>query len=210
MIASMKQCYWADLRTLADEDNNTTGLWEKNDSVGCYSQYVASWAWSSMNLVTWLQLVRKVLPDLGNDLQSLPNEEISKSEILNMVCAVRTFENINKETSKNGCRVMCEVGFQHMIDRHCQCCHEDGEDENEICTAMRSLNNSQKEVIITNYFSKYHQLCKENVKQFVKFCECIKQNILDYPCFSIIRESSPFINPDNQEFTLYLCCFSCK
>jgi hypothetical protein len=36
----------------------------------------------------------------------------------------------------------------------------------------------------------------------VKFCECTKLNILDYPCFFIIRASSPFISPDNQEFTV--------
>lgn len=29
-----------------------------------------------------------------------------------------------------------------------------GEDNSEICTAVRSQNNSQKQVIITNYFSK--------------------------------------------------------
>jgi hypothetical protein len=40
-------------------------------------------------------------------LQGFPNEEISKSEILDMVCAVRSFEYIYKETLKNGCTVMC-------------------------------------------------------------------------------------------------------
>jgi hypothetical protein len=33
-------------------------------------------------------------------LQGLPNEEISKSEILDMVCAMRSFENVNEETKE--------------------------------------------------------------------------------------------------------------
>jgi hypothetical protein len=59
-------------------------------------------------------------------------------------------------------------------ERHCQCCRkqtgteEGGEDENEVHTATRSP-------IITHYFSKY-QLCKK-LKQFVKYCECTKQNM---------------------------------
>jgi hypothetical protein len=32
-----------------------------------------------------------------------------------MVCATRSFENINEETLKTG--DVCEVGFQHMTDR---------------------------------------------------------------------------------------------
>jgi hypothetical protein len=45
------------------------------------------------------------------------------SEVLDMVYAMRGFENINEET-KNGYRVMCEVGFQHLTDRQWGCCHE--------------------------------------------------------------------------------------
>jgi hypothetical protein len=41
----------------------------------------------------------------------------SKSKILDMVCAMRNFENINKEILKNSYRVMCAVGFQHMKNR---------------------------------------------------------------------------------------------
>jgi hypothetical protein len=52
----MKRCYQADLRTIANEDNN-----------------------------------------IEDDLQSVPNEEISMSKILDMVCAVRRFENIDKD-----------------------------------------------------------------------------------------------------------------
>jgi hypothetical protein len=42
-----------------------------------------------------------------NDLQGFPNKEKSKSEIHDMVCAMRSFENVNKETLKNGQRLMC-------------------------------------------------------------------------------------------------------
>jgi hypothetical protein len=57
--------------------------------------------------VTLLQLWRKLLPDLEeDDLQGFPNEGIGKSDILHMVFAMRSFENINEETLKNGYSVM--------------------------------------------------------------------------------------------------------
>jgi hypothetical protein len=38
-------------------------------------------------------LWRKLLPDLEEEnMQGFPNEQISKSEILDMVCAMRSFE----------------------------------------------------------------------------------------------------------------------
>jgi hypothetical protein len=49
-----------------------------------------------MNPVTLVWSWRKLLPDL-DDLQSFPNEEISKSEILDMVCAMKSFENIDED-----------------------------------------------------------------------------------------------------------------
>jgi hypothetical protein len=53
-----------------------------------------SWAGSSVNPVT----LGKLLPEEeDDDLQGFPNEEISKSKILDMVCAMRSFENINEE-----------------------------------------------------------------------------------------------------------------
>jgi hypothetical protein len=39
-------------------------------------------------------------------LQGFSNEEISKSEILDMVCAIRSFENIDTEMFKNCCTVI--------------------------------------------------------------------------------------------------------
>jgi hypothetical protein len=55
-----------------------------------------SWAWSSVNPVTLVRSWRKLLPDLeDDDLQSFPNE-ISKSKILGMVCAMRNFENFDE------------------------------------------------------------------------------------------------------------------
>jgi hypothetical protein len=47
--------------------------------------YGLSRAWSSMNPVMLVQSWRKLLPDLEDDMHSFPNEEISKSEILDMV-----------------------------------------------------------------------------------------------------------------------------
>jgi hypothetical protein len=53
--------------------------------------YGVSRAWSSMNPVMLVRRWRKLLPDLENDdLKSFPNEEISKSKILDMVCAMRS------------------------------------------------------------------------------------------------------------------------
>jgi hypothetical protein len=59
-----------------------------------------------------VQLWRKLATDLG---QGFPNEETSKSEILDMKCAMRSFENINKDIIEGWLRNnACEVGFQLM------------------------------------------------------------------------------------------------
>jgi hypothetical protein len=48
--------------------------------------YGLYWAWLSMNPVTLVQSWRKLFSDLeDDDLQDFSNEEISKSEILDMV-----------------------------------------------------------------------------------------------------------------------------
>jgi hypothetical protein len=47
--------------------------------------------------VTLVQWCLKLIPHLEDYLQGFPNEEISKSEILNMVCAMRSFENVDKD-----------------------------------------------------------------------------------------------------------------
>jgi hypothetical protein len=63
--------------------------------------YGVSQVWSSMIPVMLIQLWRKFLPDLEEDnLQSFPNKEISKSKILDMVCAMRSFENIDKDDAE--------------------------------------------------------------------------------------------------------------
>jgi hypothetical protein len=70
---------------------------------------------------------RKLLPDLeDDDLQGFPDEEISKSEILDTVCAVRSFGNVDEITLKNGYRVMRVKGTSSMTDRHCQCRKTEG------------------------------------------------------------------------------------
>jgi hypothetical protein len=63
-------------------------------------------------------LWRKLLPDLDDDyLQGLPNEETSKSKILDMVCATRSFENIDEDNVEEQLQSeACELGFQHMTD----------------------------------------------------------------------------------------------
>jgi hypothetical protein len=60
--------------------------------------YGVSRARSSVNPVTLVRSRRKLLPHLEeNDLQSFRNEGISKSEILDMVCTMRSFENIDED-----------------------------------------------------------------------------------------------------------------
>jgi hypothetical protein len=51
-------------------------------------------------------------------LQGFSNKEISKSEFLGMMCAMRSFENTDEVTMKNGYKVMCvcKVGFQHIVN----------------------------------------------------------------------------------------------
>jgi hypothetical protein len=73
---------------------------KKNDVLDAI--YGVSRAWSSMNSVTPIWSWRKPLPYLEeDDLQGFPNEETSKSEVSDRVCAMRSFENTNEEM-KNG------------------------------------------------------------------------------------------------------------
>jgi hypothetical protein len=60
--------------------------------------YGVSHAWSSVNPITLFQLWRKLLPHLEeDDLQGFPDEVISRSEILDMLCAMGSFDNINED-----------------------------------------------------------------------------------------------------------------
>jgi hypothetical protein len=80
-----------------------------------------------MNPVTLVRLWRKHLPDLKEDgLQGFPNEEVGKFEILDMECAMRSFENVNKDNVEEWLQSdTCELGFQELTDTDiCQCCHE--------------------------------------------------------------------------------------
>jgi hypothetical protein len=57
----------------------------------------------------------KFLPNLLNDLQGFANEEITKSKILDVLCTVRSFENINKDLVDEWLQsVACKLGLQHM------------------------------------------------------------------------------------------------
>jgi hypothetical protein len=97
-------------------------------------------AWSSMQLVTLVSSWRKLLPDLEDeDLQGFHNEVISKSKILDMVCAMRSFENTNKNNTEEWLQSdACESDFQHMTDTDIVSAatkqkgkEEGGEDESE-------------------------------------------------------------------------------
>jgi hypothetical protein len=81
--------------------------------------YGVFWAWSSMNPVTLVRSWRKLPPDPEElDLQGLPNEEISKSTILDIVYVMRSFEDIDEDNIEEWLQSdVCEVGFQHMTDR---------------------------------------------------------------------------------------------
>jgi hypothetical protein len=61
------------------------------------AMYGVSQAWSSMNPVTLVRLWRKLIPDIEeDDLQGF-SDRISKAKILDMMCAMRSFENVNKD-----------------------------------------------------------------------------------------------------------------
>jgi hypothetical protein len=142
---------WADrLRTLADENDNIIGLWRKKMTVLDAIDGVSR-AWSSANPVTLVRSWRKLLQDVEDDnLQGFPDEEISKSEILDMVCVMKNFENIDKDNVEEWLQSdACERGFQHMTDTDIVYAakqkfgEEGGEDKSEIRTAVRSLNSSR-------------------------------------------------------------------
>jgi hypothetical protein len=70
-----------------------------------------------VNPVTLAQSWRKLLPDLEDNFQGFPNKDINKSEILDMVCAVRSFENVNKDNVEEWLQSDArELGFQHITD----------------------------------------------------------------------------------------------
>jgi hypothetical protein len=59
--------------------------------------YSVSQAWSSMNPVMLVQPWMKLVPNIEeDDFQSFPNEEFSKSEIIDRVCAMRYFKNVDE------------------------------------------------------------------------------------------------------------------
>jgi hypothetical protein len=61
----------------------------------------------------------KFLPNLLNDLQGFANEEITKSKILDVLCTVRSFENINKDLVDEWLQsVACKLGLQHMTNTY--------------------------------------------------------------------------------------------
>jgi hypothetical protein len=72
----------------------------------------------------------KLLPDLEDDLQGFPNEEISKSEILDMVCAMTSFENFDEDNGEEWLQSDgCELIFQHMTEIANAAAKQKGEEE---------------------------------------------------------------------------------
>jgi hypothetical protein len=76
---------------------------------------------------------------------------------------MRSFENIDEDNTEEWLQSdVCEVGFQHMTQTDTVNAamkqngrRRGGEDESEIHTAVRrSLNSSQKQITIADYFSK--------------------------------------------------------
>jgi hypothetical protein len=72
--------------------------------------YSISWAWCSVNPVTLVLSWKKLLSDV-DDLQGFPNEEISKSVILDMECTMRSFEDIDEDNEEWLQSNACELGF---------------------------------------------------------------------------------------------------
>jgi hypothetical protein len=62
--------------------------------------YTLSGLWSFVNPVTLVQTCSKVLLDTHDDFQGFPGEEINKSEILDMMRAMRSSENSDDDAVK--------------------------------------------------------------------------------------------------------------
>jgi hypothetical protein len=64
-------------------------------------------------MLVWSQ--SKLLPVLEDDLQGFLNEEIRNSGILDMVCAIRSLESVNKDNGWPWGDV-CKLAFKHMTE----------------------------------------------------------------------------------------------
>jgi hypothetical protein len=120
-MASTKWHYWTEcLRTFDDEDNNIIGLWKKND-VGCFIWCISSFVFHEPSNAD--SIVHKLPSDLEeDDLQGFPNNEISKSEILDMMCAMKSSENNDEDNVEERLTSeACELGFLYNKHRHCLC-----------------------------------------------------------------------------------------
>jgi hypothetical protein len=70
-----------------------------------------------MNPVMLVQSWRKILSGLEDDLQGFPKKEFIMSEILDMVCVIRSFENVNEDNTEEWLQTgACELSFQHITD----------------------------------------------------------------------------------------------
>lgn len=57
--------------------------------------YDAFWTWSSLTPVIPFKSWRKLVPCL-EDLHGCPNEGMIKSRVLDMMCAVKSFQNLER------------------------------------------------------------------------------------------------------------------
>lgn len=100
----------------------------------------AFWASSSMNPTT---LVNHGYDDV--DLLGFLNTGIGRFKILDMVCVMGSFLNVNKNNIVEQLQSdACELGFQHMTDLDTansiikQKVEEDGEDKSEVAAVQSS------------------------------------------------------------------------
>jgi hypothetical protein len=116
VIASMKYRYRADLlRTLASEDDSKIALSKKNYGAGCYICHITCTVFCEFSNAgsimegTSSRYRRRFA-------KGLPDEEISKSKILDVV-GYGKFENIDKDNAEEWLQSdVCKLGFKHMTD----------------------------------------------------------------------------------------------
>jgi hypothetical protein len=171
-------------------------------------------AWPYMNPVTLIWSWRKLLPDLEEyDLQGFPNEKISKYEILDMACAMRSSENVDKDNKENWAfstwktEILVTMLWNKREKRRMErmTVKEDKVESASVMAWHKWLYSCKKNLYCCEEESKqftktsnhYALFLKINIsyvekyKAICDFCKYTKQNILDYPRFSSNRAFAP-------------------
>jgi hypothetical protein len=143
-----------------------------------------------MNPVMLVPFCRRLLLDANDDdMQGLPTDGTSKLKILDTVSATVSSEDIQQWNTEEWLQSdVCEMGFQHMTDIVNPATKQKreekgGRDQSEIHTAVRRTVSTSQNKWSLQTISQNNISCVRKLKQFVKFSECIKQNILDYLYF---------------------------